>query len=48
MGIPKQQRQVPNVPAVSGGRSGNTAPPPDDFGLALQDAFNKFGKGKRR
>lgn len=42
---PKPTAQKVNVPAVGGGRNTNATAPADDFGLALQEAQNRF---KRR
>lgn len=36
-------KQTQNIPAATGGRNSNQVGPTDDFGIALQTAFNKFG-----
>jgi hypothetical protein len=41
--VPPSRANMPNIPAVSGGRNTDVAGASDDFGIALQSAFNKFG-----
>jgi IS1 family transposase len=45
--VVEKGKVVENIPAPTGGRNTNKTPPPDDFGLALQDAINKFGATRK-